>query len=120
MSQQYIKPKNAFSIPIQTVTFVPSTNFDKKISDQEFKRRTIEVKKWLSDTFGGFTSVQGVGGYLLKGKIVEEKVNMVTAFATRESFDKNREKWYAQCRKWKKKFSQDSIGILVENDLFYI
>ena len=121
MSQRYIKPKNAFALPFQTVTFVPSTtNKSEPISDEEFKRRTIEVKKYLSKLFGGYTSVKSVGGYVLKGKTIEEKINQVSSFSTMEAFKKNREKFYRKLRVWKRAWKQDSVGVVLEDDLFYI
>lgn len=121
MSQSYIKPKNAFALPFQTVTFVPSTkNKSEPISDAEFQKRTLEVKKWLSNAFGGYTSVKAVGGYVLKGKTIEEKINQVTSYSTMEAFKKNRAKFYRQLRIWKRKWLQQSVGTVIENDLYYI
>ena len=113
--------RNAFKLPIQTVTLVPSTKEkSKKISSEELRKRVEETRMFLSRLFGGFTSVRTTGGYVYKGKVIKERVVMVTAYAERLKFKKHKSKWLSWVRRKKKTWSQDSMGIIIENDLFYV
>lgn len=112
-------------LPIEQVVYVPSTNQkQRQISPQDMARRVSEVKKFLSDRYGGFTSVKGEGGYaMMKGKsekIVQEGVVKVTSFSTRDKYKTNKTKLHNQLRTWGKKWGQESIGLEVEGDLRYV
>lgn len=110
-----------FALPVQTVTIVPSTNYDKAISAYEFNRRVEDTRRFLSNTFGGYTSVRSVGGYVAKGgALITENASAVTSYATVESFKKNKGKWLSWCRNKKKEWKQENIGVIVENDMYYL
>jgi len=109
------------SLPIEQVVYVPSTNKQQKaISQQETARRVAEVKRFLSQKFGGYTSEKVEGGYKMGKHLVKEKIVKVTSFATKQAFNKNKSKLVKQLRIWGKKWKQDSIGYEHEGDLFYI
>lgn len=111
----------AFKLPIQTVTFVPSTtNKSQPITNAQFTKRVQRTRRFLSDTFGGYTSVRGVGGFVLKGKVIREKVVAVTAFSEMPTFKRNKKKWLSWVRARKKEWKQESMGIIIENDLFFV
>lgn len=115
------KVKGAFELPIQTVTIIPSTkDKTRKVSDQEFRRRTLFMRRWLAKTFGGYTEEKAIGGYLLKGKEITEDVIMITSFSTEKDFKKNKTKWISKIKQLKKQWGQDSMGIIIENDLLYV
>lgn len=110
-------------LPVEQAVIVPSTqNVDKKISTEQMQRRVQKVKKYLAKKFGGFTSDKEVGGYYSsdKDKVIQEDVNIVTSYATKKSFSKNREALLKQLGKWGKKWGQESIGYELEDDLYYI
>lgn len=119
-------PKGTFPLPIETAVLVPSTSDkDKQISRTEFEKRTNDTERFLAETFGGFTQVDTEGGFVsdkgnTKGKLITEKTNKVTAFATEEAYRKNQ----AKLKKWilskKKDWKQESMGYEFEGDLFYI
>lgn len=111
-------------LPMEQVVYVPSTNKQQhQISPQEMAKRVVEVKRFLSAKYGGFTSVKGEGGYALQNKqnkIIQEGVVKVTSFATKQKFLQNKVKLISQLRNWGNKWGQESMGLEVEGDLKYV
>ena len=65
--------------------FVPSTKLDKRISNNEFKKRIKETQLFLTNKFGGTTKLNATGTYIFsekskKGKLIEEPIATVEAF----------------------------------------
>jgi hypothetical protein len=116
------KKKEVAHLPVQQAVYVPSTTAkSKKISPQEHRKRITEVKKFLSNRFGGFTKVGGEGGYTDKEKgIIQEKVAIVYSYAEKNKFRKHKGALITQLSKWRKKWGQDSMGYEHEGDMYYI
>ena len=109
-------------LPIEQAVLVPTTIHDKLISPAQRKKRVNEVKKYLSNHFGGFTSVSAHGGFYsgdLK-KVIQEPVTVVTSFGKKSAYLKNKAKLKKQIRKWGKKWHQESMGYEIEGDLYYL
>jgi hypothetical protein len=106
-------------LPVETAIVVPSTEAENKpISKPKFQKRVDNTRKELSDMFGGFTSVSALGGYVgEKEELVKEKVNVVTAFASEESYEKNKENFINYVNKKKEEWEQEAVSIMIENDL---
>jgi len=107
---------------IEQAILVPSTTkADKKIPKAKYNQRVAEVRKYLSQKFGGYTSVKAVGGYYSepKKKVIQEKVMKVTGFATKKDFKKNKPALIKQLKVWGKKWGQESMGYEHEGDLYY-
>lgn len=115
-------PKKAFKLPIQTAVIVPSTNFDKRAKNSTFRRRVAQTRYELSKMFGGYTSVSSYGGFYSdkKRKMVNERGVVVYAYATKPVWKDKNDDWYRWLRRKKKSWKQESIGAIVENDMFYI
>ena len=111
-----------FHLPMEIAVYVPSTkNVSENITASELRSRVKEVEKYLAETFGGFTSSEKVGGYLSnKSSVVTEKVVPVTAFATKDAFEKNKSKLVSKLSVWAKKWSQEAMGLEFEGDLYYV
>ena len=112
-----------FQLPYQTVTIVPCTkDADTTISKKQCSIRANEVKKELGKIFGGFTEIQAQGGYYSedKNKLIEEPVFTVTSFARRKNFTKNKDKWLEFVKKKGREWGQESMGVILENDLVYV
>jgi len=108
-------PKGSFLLPIQTGTIVPSTMYDKKIPPAMFTRA------FLSRLFGGYTSVSAKGGYIAKkGKLISEPTAIVICYAQRKDFTAKKRLWFSWIKKKKAEWKQESIGIIIENDMAYI
>ena len=116
--------KRTFHLPVEQSVIVPSTSgvkTQRRISKAEMASRVNNVRKNMSQKFGGFTSVKATGGFVLKdGKLVKEKAVKVTAFATKESFNKNRAGMINQVGTWGRKWKQESVSYEHEGDLFII
>jgi hypothetical protein len=116
--------KRTFYLPIENTIYVPSTygvKDQKKISNKEMNKRVNEVRSYLSNKFGGYTSVDATGGYVLKdGKLVKEKVVKVTSFSTKKDFNKNEPELINQVGEWGNSWKQESISYENEGDLFII
>lgn len=115
--------KDIFHLPVKTVTIVPSTKAaDQTISKVEMKRRVDKTKQMLGRLFGGFTAVKASGGYWSddKQKVIKEPVVYVESFASPDKFKDNFNKWMQWIKQIKKEWGQEAIGIIVEDDLFYI
>ena len=123
MSQDYGKIKSKFSLPIQTVTIVPcTTGINKIISKDKCELRGKEVREKMIDLFGGYTEIQGQGGYFSDSlnKKVREPVITVTSYASEQDFKKKKKEWLNYVKKKGKDFKQESMGIIIENDLHYV
>jgi hypothetical protein len=112
----------SFELPLQMAIYVPSTK-DKNIviSKEELAYRVKVVEKYLATLFGGFNSAKVDGGFqsVDKGVINEDAVRVV-AFANPEGFEPKFEKLVNKVKEWCRLWSQESIGLEFENDLFYI
>lgn len=114
-------PAGSFKLPIQTAIIVPSTDFDKKISANKFNDRIKETKKFMSNLFGGYTSVRSKGGYVSnRNALIQEKAAVVVAYSTKDNFPTKRKQLFNFVKRKKKAWNQESIGVIIENDLAYI
>jgi hypothetical protein len=116
------KLSKSFDLPLQMAVYVPSTK-DKNVvvSKQEMDERVLEVKSYLAELFGGFNSVKVEGGFESSDKgLIEEDAVRIVAFASQDGFESKFEKLISKIKIWCKEWSQESIGLEFENDLFYI
>ena len=116
------KLKKNFDLPFEVAVYVPSTSdANKNISKQDFEKRINEVREYLANVFGGFSSNEVSGGYVSSEKgLIKEGVHKVTSFASKENLDSNMKKLISQIKKWCKDWSQESIGLEFEGDLYYL
>jgi hypothetical protein len=119
--------KNAFELPIQVAIYVPSTrDKDIIIPKREMEARVEEVQRFLANAFGGFSAVKVEGGFESSDKgLIQEDAVRVVAFASKENengvpFEQSFESLMNQVKNWCYKWSQQSIGVEFENDLFYV
>jgi len=116
------KDKGVFSLPIEVVVLVPSTkNANEKIGKAEFANRIEEVQTYLSTLFGGHTSQDADGGYTSDEKgLINEDIYAVTSFAQPNNFNNKFEILVNKIKDWCKMWGQESIGLILEGDMFYI
>ena len=116
--------KRTFHLPVEQAVIVPSTSgvkTQRRISQGQLNTRVNNVRRFLSQRFGGFTDVQATGGFVLRnGKLVRERVVRVTAFASRQDFRKHQPEVIKQVGAWGKKWKQESVSYTNEGDLFII
>ena len=111
-----------FQLPLEMVIYVPSTqDVDKVISVDKMDKRVDEVKKYLANKFGGYTSADKLGGFVdSTGNLVNEDVVQVTSFSTKKAYAENKEELINQLAKWGEEWGQESIGFEFEGDLMYV
>ena len=116
------KQDSVFALPIEVSVLVPSTkNASDKIGKAEFANRIEETQNYLSTLFGGFTSQDAEGGYTSEEKgLINEDVYEVTSFASAKDFKNKFETLVNQVKQWCKSWGQESIGLILEGDMFYI
>lgn len=116
------KPYVDMYLPIEQAIYVPSTKNNKPIPTKQFNARVETVRKYLSQKFGGFTSVRASGGYYSskEKKVINEPVAKVTSFGQKEKYIKYRKPLLSKIATWQKQWSQESVGYEKEGDLLYI
>jgi hypothetical protein len=114
--------KESFDLPLEMAVYVPSTEkANQIISKREFAKRIEDVQVYLSQLFGGFSSVDVEGGYESSEKgLIQEDVTKVVAFGNRDGFEDKFNRLMNKIVDWCKAWSQESIGFEFEGDLFYI
>lgn len=106
---------------VKQFIIVPSTKFDKSISDAEFKARIDDVSAFLADLFGGYTRITSAGGWVEDGDLIEEKNATIESYAdktkwTEKNQEKVREFVIAKCIEWE----QFAVTYGIEDDIFII
>jgi hypothetical protein len=114
--------KESFDLPLEMAVYVPSTEKASQIiPKREFSKRIEDVQTYLSQLFGGFSSVKAQGGYESSEKgLIQEDVIKVVAFANRNGFEEKFNELMNRIVAWCKAWSQESIGFEFEGDLFYV
>lgn len=111
--------KKSTKLPLQLSINVPSTDYDKKITPQQFNKRIKNTAKEFSDRFGGDTSIKGKGDYTSKGQLIREDVAIIESSMTRKDYQKNKSAIERFIKEKKKDWKQETIGYSFEGD-FYI
>lgn len=96
------------SFDTRIVIYVPSTEYDKKVSRGKFQKRLSDTTRFLSKEFGGTTVISGLGHWFDdKGKLIKENVVKVESFSPYSTYkkeDKKVEKFLKEKAKaWKQK-----------------
>ena len=117
-----IESKNILHLQTEISVIVPSTNkFQNKISKIEMNMRVNEIRKYLSKHFGGYSSFNAVGGYVMKnGELVQEDVTKVTAFGDSHKAKANRHRFISVLKKLANKWGQESMGLEWEGDMYFV
>lgn len=112
-------------LPIKQAVYVVSTkNISENISHDELIRRADEVSRFLAGLFGGYSSYDISGGFVLHKKhgdtVKKEKIVRIVSFSTEKDFIHNQNKLFEQIAVWAKEWGQEYIGYENEEDLYYI
>ena len=114
-------PKKKNRKDIYTAIFVPSTNKQqKRISKAAFRKRALETMRFLS-RFGGYTTYQTHGGYLMPNKkLLKEPVAKVESYTTPRKYRRQQNNIRAFLKDKARKWGQESIGYIFEEELHFI
>lgn len=106
-------------LEIQFGIIVPSTNYDKSISNYEFKNKIKGTKKFLSSLFGGTTSSDETGSYLSdKGIVIDENGVLVESSTTKKQFNIHKNKIEKYIKQKQKDWKQERIMFMFEGDYY--
>ena len=114
-----MKLANMESLPVRVAIYVPSTvNVSEKINNSEYVKETA---CFLSDLFGGCTSISGNGYYISENKqLINESVEICYAFTTKKAFSENEEKILNYCEYLKTELTQECISLEYNNKLYFV
>ena len=110
----------ATMLDVQLSFIVPSTEFDKDITSEEFKQRINDTQAFLSKLFGGETTVRGEGGFVSDdtGQLIEEKVAIIDVSTSPSDYESKKADLESFIKRKQKAWKQESIGYTFEEDLF--
>jgi len=93
----------------------------KHISKEKMGKRVNEVRKFLSQRFGGYTSVKGGGGWWSNDakKLIKEDVAKVTGFANESEYKKNKNELKNEIFNLGKKWGQESMAFERKGKLYF-
>lgn len=101
----------------KVAVYVPSTNYNKKITAQELRKRTEGIAKLLCEQYGGAT-VEAVKGYYKadSGELIAELINKIIAFHDGGNIDNISNHLKQKKNDWQ----QESIALEVDGVLSFI
>lgn len=112
--------ERATELPIQLAIYVPSTQGDRKLTQEEYTERVNAVEKEMSSKFGGDTSVKAQGDYVSSdGNLVKENISIVEVSMTNKDYAKNRNAVNRYLTQKRGEWHQETIGYKFE-DKFYM
>ena len=114
-------PRGVGDMDSKFLVVVPKTSAVGVVSDGEHMARAKEVRDILAGWFGGFTMVEGWGGWYDKhGRYIEESVFVVwTNVDIVDYADKSGdvgEYFMAKKREW----GQDSLAVELDGEMFFV
>jgi len=99
--------------------YVPSTQGDERISSEDFDERVIMVQTFLSQLYGGYTTVTADGGYVgEKNALISEPVQVVSTWADTQNYEDNLDELEEFLMVIREGWGQETIGFEFENDFF--
>ena len=118
------KLSQSFELPMEVAVYVPSTQkANEIISKKEFNARIEEVETYLSNLFGGYSATTIDGGYISDDKekgLIQENVARVASFGSKDGFEDKFDELRNKISEWCNSWSQESIALEFEGDMFYI
>lgn len=99
----FIRDNDIVRLEAEITIIVPSTKDVKEqrpLNKIEMDDRVDSVRRYLSKLFGGYTSITGTGGYVMRsGGLVHENVVKVTSFGDKAIALRNRENLLKKLKK---------------------
>ena len=108
--------------PAQIGLVVPSTEYDKPIPKSKFLKRIKEARKEIDNLFGGHTGWNTFGGWYDKNnkQYIREKSVLLITYTTAPKYQENKKKFIRYVKSLLKKWKQYSIGVMIENDMYFV
>lgn len=100
---------------------IPSTrNKNIYIGKLAWTKRVKMFNNYLSKRFGGSTTQRAVGNYLYRGKLIKEKVVIISVYTTQREYNKFDEELRSMIKQKKKAWGQDSMAFEYQDKLMFI
>ena len=114
-------PKGIVHLPLECVVYVPSTQGDDPIGEEEFAGRRSETAAMLVGLFGGCRETIGTGQYRSRdGEIVAERVAVLTGFGDADDYERKRRELLEWLLDKRDEWGQEAMGFEFEGDLWYL
>ena len=114
-------PKGITHLPLECVVYVPSTQANRVIGEEEFRARRNETATLLVSLFGGCRESLATGRYRsIDGEIVAEDVAVLTGFGDAEDFGEKRRQFLEWLIDKRTEWEQEALGFEFEGDLWYL
>lgn len=106
-------------LPIQVAVVVPSTTGQSVVRKDEWEDRIEATKTWMSNRFGGDTTVRGSGDYVGEdGLLIEEPVAIVEAGMSMDTYVEEHEAFADFIERKREEWEQDTVMYRVEDRIF--
>jgi len=116
------KLKNLIKLSSNIKILVPSTvSVDKSLNDSEFNLEVDHALTFLGVLFGGSTSSNALGTWVSDDLgLVREKVKVVESYTTSDKLEKYIDDVIDYALKMKTRLQQEAIGLIVNNELYFV
>ena len=116
------KLQNLIKLSSNIKLLVPSTiDVDLPVDDQEFNREVDKALAFLGLLFGGSTASDALGAWLSESSgLVKEKVKVVESYSTSDGLSEHIERVVDYAVDMKKRLNQESVGLIVNNELYLV
>lgn len=112
--------KHAIKLSCNVRIYVPSTaSTDQAIDSTTIDQRVDRSLSFLSSLFNGATSFKAYGAWLSGKELIKESITIVESHCTSEALETNIGNVYDHALQLKADYSQESIGIEI-NNIFYL
>lgn len=107
-------------LPVQVSITVPSTQAKRTLTSSGFQKRINSEKRFMSNTFGGDTTIRAVGSFVMGKKkvLIKEDTAIVESATTPRRFNANRKKLIRHIKARQKQWKQNSIFFKIEGESF--
>ena len=115
------KLSNLIKLSCSVKLLIPSTqNVDVEISDQEFEIEVENALVFLGNLFGGSTGSDAVGTWPSLRGLVKEKVKQIESYCSSDDLNKHIDDVIDYSIELKTRMAQESVGLLVNNELYFV
>lgn len=106
-------------LQVRMAIYVPSTIYDKKIPQEQFKNRVNQTVKFLN-MFGGTTKYRETGSWIDDNKTINEKIVVVESFAKIKDYNKAKKQIVKWLKSKRKSWKQKKLSFEFEDDLILV
>jgi len=106
-------------LSVQFSINVPTTkDEDTPLTQKEINRRVAQTELFLTKNFGGKTSINAGGGYMLNGKVIQEPIIQVQSSMSKIKYQQLKVKLEKFIKDKQKEWSQHTIGYSFEDEFY--